>query len=201
LNNGLGKKGLNNILSLINVPSISKYKYKKMNYLLTDKIDKLLKDSTSEAIQKEKDYFTDIDQFSKSGKIKISCVGDGAWSKRSYKTNYIANSGAAVLIGMQTKKILYLGVKNKYCYYCNSKIDIIKQANHICFKYWQGSSTSMESKIILEGFQTLSEDYDVEIHRCVGDADSNVMANLRLSFSWGDEIEKVDCLNHCTKNI
>jgi hypothetical protein len=41
-------------------------------------------------------------------------ICDGAWSKRSYKTNYNAFSGVASIIGARPKKVLYVGIKNKY---------------------------------------------------------------------------------------
>jgi hypothetical protein len=45
-------------------------------------------------------------------------IVDGAWSKRSYKTNYNALSGVASIIGARSKKVLYIGIKNKYCRIC-----------------------------------------------------------------------------------
>jgi len=48
----------------------------------------------------------------------ISVTVDGGWSKRSHKQSYNAKSGVAVIIGNVTKKLLYLGVRNKYCSVC-----------------------------------------------------------------------------------
>jgi len=81
----------------------------------------------------------------------ISVIGDGQWSKRSYGHSYNANSGAAVLIGSLTKKLIYLGVKNKFCIICK------KNANkdHICFKNWNYSSSEMEGHLIKEGFEKI----------------------------------------------
>jgi hypothetical protein len=39
----------------------------------------------------------------------ITVIVDGAWSKRSYKTNYNALSGVASIIGARLKKVLYTG--------------------------------------------------------------------------------------------
>ncbi|KAH0822733.1 hypothetical protein GEV33_000059 [Tenebrio molitor] len=41
---------------------------------------------------------------------------DGGWSKRSYGHNYNALSGTAIIIGKESKKALYMGVRNKFCY-------------------------------------------------------------------------------------
>ncbi len=48
----------------------------------------------------------------------ITVYVDGGWSKRSHKHSYNANSGVAIIIGKATGKLLYLGVRNKYCAAC-----------------------------------------------------------------------------------
>jgi hypothetical protein len=40
----------------------------------------------------------------------ITVIVDGAWSKRSYKTNYNALSEVASIIGARSKKVLYIRV-------------------------------------------------------------------------------------------
>jgi len=54
----------------------------------------------------------DVDE---QGRLLITVIADGAWSKRSYKSNYNALSGVASIFGWNTKKCLFVGVKNKYC--------------------------------------------------------------------------------------
>ncbi len=74
---------------------------------------------------------------------------DGGWSKRSHKHSYNANSGVAIIIGKQAGKLLYIGVRNKYCHACARNISPNK---HVCFRKWNKSSSEMETDIILEGF-------------------------------------------------
>ena len=45
----------------------------------------------------------------------IHVIADGGWSMRSHQHRYSAKSGVAVIIGERTKKLLYLGVRNKFC--------------------------------------------------------------------------------------
>jgi hypothetical protein len=45
------------------------------------------------------------------GVPEIMLVPDGAWCKRSYKTNYDAHSEVACIIGFHTKKILFWALK------------------------------------------------------------------------------------------
>lgn len=45
----------------------------------------------------------------------ITVFVDGGWSKRSHKHSYNAKSGVVIIIGKETKKLLFLGIQNKYC--------------------------------------------------------------------------------------
>jgi len=49
----------------------------------------------------------------------ITVVADGSWMKRSYGTNYDSLLGVGAIIGARTKKVLYVGVRNKYCTICD----------------------------------------------------------------------------------
>jgi hypothetical protein len=51
----------------------------------------------------------------------ITVITDGGWSKRTHKHSYNAAGGVAIIIGKETKKLLHIGVRNKYCYLCNHK--------------------------------------------------------------------------------
>jgi hypothetical protein len=39
------------------------------------------------------------------GRALVTVVADGAWSKRSYKSNYNASSGVASIVGYKTKYV------------------------------------------------------------------------------------------------
>ena len=45
----------------------------------------------------------------------ITVIVDSGWSKYSHKHLYNAKSGLGIIIGKETGKISYLGVRNKYC--------------------------------------------------------------------------------------
>ena len=63
-------------------------------------------------------------------------------------------SGVGVIIGKHTGtgRLLYIGVRNKYCAACvNNKTK--QKTNCVCFKNWEEASASMESDIIVEGFK------------------------------------------------
>ncbi|KAK4879661.1 hypothetical protein RN001_007807 [Aquatica leii] len=48
----------------------------------------------------------------------ITVIVDGGWTKRSYEHSYSSLAGVACIIGQKTKKLLYIGIKNKFCYVC-----------------------------------------------------------------------------------
>ena len=48
----------------------------------------------------------------------ITVITDGGWSKHKHKHPYNAKSGVAIIIGKETGKLLYIGVRNKYCSVC-----------------------------------------------------------------------------------
>ena len=60
----------------------------------------------------------------------ITVIVDACWSKRTHKHTYNALSSVGVIFGQETGKLLYLGVRNKYCSVC--KKDLKKK--HTCFK-------------------------------------------------------------------
>ncbi len=83
----------------------------------------------------------------------ITVILDGGWSKRSHKHSYNANSGVGVIFGARTKRLIFIGVRNKYCSVCTvAKNKGVTPKEHNCFLNWSGSSCAMESDIIAEGF-------------------------------------------------
>ncbi|KAJ8879571.1 hypothetical protein PR048_020179 [Dryococelus australis] len=74
-----------------------------------------------------------------SGVVPIcTVVAVGAWCKRSYKTNYASLSGVESIVGFKTGKVLYVGVRNRYCFICVS-CQNAKQTppSHMCFLDWK----------------------------------------------------------------
>ena len=65
----------------------------------------------------------------------ITVVVDSSWSKRSHKHSYNTNSGVGVIFGAATKKLLYIGVRNKYCVVCSiSQKHSSPPPQHMCLK-------------------------------------------------------------------
>ena len=127
----------------------------------------------------------------------ITVIVDGGWSKRSHRHSYNAKSGVGIIIGQATGKLLYIGVRNKYCTACTQGIT---KENHTSFKNWDESSCQMESDIIIEGFQQAEAEHGVRYMRFIGDGDSSVYSTLVQNVtSCGCHIKKLECANHACK--
>ena len=127
-------------------------------------------------------------------------VVDAGWSKRSHKHTYNANSGVGVIFGNATRRLLFIGVRNKYCSVCS--IDVRKGEevrHHHCFKNWSGSSTAMEADIIVEGFNLSESMHGLRYIKLIGDGDSSVHHNIITSVPYGRYVEKIECANHAVK--
>ena len=110
---------------------------------------------------------------------------------------YNAKSGVGVIIGKATGKLLFIGVRNKYCTACTQGVP---QEKHQCFKNWNESSSQIESDIILEGFKRAEEDHGLRYTKFIGDGNSSVFSTLvQFVPGWGRYIEKQECANHCCK--
>ena len=131
----------------------------------------------------------------------ITVICDGSWSTRSHGHRYSANSGMAVIIGFETKKLLFLGVRNKCCTVCDRAEKAGETPKeHECFMNWKDSSPAMEADIICEGFQRSVEMYQLRYLTLIGDGDSNVISKIRSSVDYGRRVNKIECANHCVRN-
>lgn len=105
-------------------------------------------------------------------------------------------------MGAHTKKVLFLGVRNKYCTTCaRAEAKATPVAEHKCYKNRNGCSTSMEADIIVEGFQRSIETYNVVYGTILADGDSNVYSQIldsRPHPNW--TVDKIECTNHLLRN-
>ena len=152
-----GNARLENVLTMMGIPGMRKQLFKRTKDFLGEAIKNLLVSSMAEAGEREKNLAISSNQFHQ-GVPSISVdVVDGGWSKRSHKQSYNAKSGVGVVFGLATKKLLFLGVRNKYCSVCAiAEHKEVESPKHLCYRNWSGSSCAMKSDIVVEGFR-LSE--------------------------------------------
>lgn len=157
----------------------------------------------AEAAKEEYDLAVRDGNVNADGVPMITVVADGCWSKRSYKKNYNASSGAAVIIGYKTKKVLYMAVKNKYCMICaRSKNKNIVAPDHTCYKNYNGSSSGMESVAIVEGFKHSFPNQGLIYSKLIADGDSSTYKSILEAKPYGNLlVEKIECTNHLLRNF
>ncbi|GFQ80576.1 uncharacterized protein TNCT_511481 [Trichonephila clavata] len=65
------------------------------------------------AAMEEKQLAVQAGEIGPDGFPTLTVVVDGCWAKRSYRNNYSSLSGAAAIVGFRTKKVIYMGVRNR----------------------------------------------------------------------------------------
>ncbi|CAH1109256.1 unnamed protein product [Psylliodes chrysocephalus] len=200
---GNGQWQLEEFTSVLNMPALNSVQYNTVHNKMEKIVDNVFLEELRKAGEEEAAIAQEKGDVDSTGTPYITVIADGAWSKRSYKTNYNALSGVAVIIGEATKKVLFMGVKNKFCTIClkfETKIEDAPQ--HQCAKNWKGSSTSMESAIILDGFQCSVEMHGLKYTTLVGDGDNSITKKLSSHKPYGaTPIQKIECVNHLLRNF
>jgi len=93
INTGQGFSSLEQFAATLNMPCISNPTYQKLHEEVGNQIKGISWEATEEAAKEEAQLAYDNGDISTDGIPMISVVADGAWSKRSYKSNYNALSG------------------------------------------------------------------------------------------------------------
>uniref|UniRef100_A0A2S2R0S1 Mutator-like transposase domain-containing protein n=1 Tax=Sipha flava TaxID=143950 RepID=A0A2S2R0S1_9HEMI len=71
--------------------------------------------------------------------------------------------------------------------------------SHRCFKNWDGTSTSMESDIILEGFNQSITMHNLIYHKLIGDGDFKKVEHVKTLWSKFSN-KNIECKNHISRN-
>ncbi|KAI8419763.1 hypothetical protein MSG28_008431 [Choristoneura fumiferana] len=141
---GCGRTNLNELLTSMDLPTLNGRLYNKCHNDVSDWWATAAEHSMKEAAKEEAQIAAECGD-TINGIPAITVVADACWSKRSYRTNYSAASGAAAIIGYKTGKVLHMAVKNKYCTICARSVAKNQSPpTHQCNRNHTGSSTSME---------------------------------------------------------
>ena len=191
MSTGGGLTRLNSTLALMDVPGMQKRMYTDTEEFLGKEMHTYLAQSMQKVAEEEKKHAIETSNFHQ-GIPSITVVVDEGWSKWSHKHSYNAKSGVAVIFGSHTR--------SKFCAVCavatNKGIEV---PQHRCYRNWTGSSSSMESDIIAEGFSLSEQMYGLRYMSVIGDGDSSVMATIRQAVSYGIFVRKIECANHACK--
>ena len=183
---GNGPSHFNEMMGTMNSPGLSPSSFSTIEEDIGKWWASTLKDSMLKAGAEERQISVDKGSFHQEVPA-ITVITDGGWSKRTHKHSYNALGGVAIIIGKETGKLLFLGVRNKYCYICNtSASNKTEPRPHTCYKNWDSDSLSMESDIILEGFKEAESSHGLRYMRIIGDGDSSVYARIKEEVPvWG----------------
>lgn len=199
---GGGYYNLEEFLNTMGIPCMSSFMYDKIHATLEGDWFETAKLDMLDAIKIEIQYAKERGDVTSDGIPFLTVILDGAWSKRSYRVNYNALSGVAVIVGFNTKRVIWMGYRNKLCAFCIKHANDEEIPKHICSKNHSGSSTSMEADIIVEGFKCSLDLYGVIYKRFVADGDSAVFNKLTEAKIYSNVIiEKIECRNHLYRNF
>ncbi|XP_050532483.1 uncharacterized protein LOC126900652 [Daktulosphaira vitifoliae] len=200
---GIGFTQLSELTAAMDILCMSPSTYCKYNNLLSKDVKDSCWDAMSLAGIEEKRLAFELGDVDVDGTPMCPVIADGQWSKRSYKTKYDALSGAATIIGYRTKKILFVGIRNRYCVICERAKTMDKNPKvHECFLNWSKGATSIEADAIVEGFLASVQMHDLKYNKLIGDGDSSVTKKLSEVMPYGPMllVEKVECQNHLLRN-
>ena len=197
---GGGHANMNEILSVLDIPSSDKKTFLKIEEQIVSLWKQAITADLIESGKEEKRLAMAAGNMDE-GVPAINIIADGGWSMRSHQHRYSANSGVAVIIGERTKKLLYLGVRNKYCSICAIADNKKSQPQpHKCYKNWEHSSSSMEKDIIVEGFKQSENMHGLRYTGLIADGDSSVHRSIIDSVPiYGRRVKKIECANHAVR--
>lgn len=141
-----------------------------------------------------------------NGKPCTWIVADGAYAKRSY-TNSAHNSlsGVGVIVGYFSRQVLFFGVKNSYCSICSRATKLgTSPKDHTCYKNFSGSSTSMETTAILDGFKCSLDQHGLIYTHIIADGDSSVHKAIMQYDPYKElsiSVIKIECYNHLLRRL
>lgn len=203
ITSGNGFAQLDEFCAHVDMPCMSDKLFIKENVIFGNIIKDAALQSMHQAGIEERELAIAKGHVDNDGNPYITVVVDGSWAKRSYRTNYNSLSGVSCIIGFETKKVLFLGIRNAYCCVCTlakNKNTVPKE--HRCFKNWAKSSTAMEADGIVEGFKCSLDMHKIKYTTIIGDGDSSVTSALNESLPYGHmtSIKKIECSNHLLRN-
>ena len=116
-------------------------------------------------------------------------------------------TSTAMIFGAQTKNVLYVGVRNKYCAVGAKAEQLSRKPNkHQCYKNWgrDQSSTAMEADIICKGFKQSVEMRSLIYKTPIADGDTSTFQSIRDANPYTEHqvtVNKIECDNHLFRNL
>lgn len=204
---GSGYSQLNELLSAMDIVCMSSTSYRKYHEQLYDAFRKSAEQSMKKAGELEKKLALERGDLIKGVPV-TKVIADGTYLRRTYPTGrFDSNSGMAIIVGYYTQQILFMGVRNKYCFICSRAEQNGNFAGkHKCYRNFdpQKSSSAMEADIISEGFRCSVEQHGLIYEYLIADGDSNVYIQIQKdnpNEEYDVPVKKIECTNHLLRNL
>ncbi|KMQ87529.1 hypothetical protein RF55_13165 [Lasius niger] len=132
---GIGHKQLEELLAVVDVPCMSNKTYLNHHNEMSEAFAAAAEEEMRVAGEEERRLANERGDVV-NGIPHIPVITDGSWMKRSYRSgSYDFPSGAAILTGYYSQKVLFVGVRNKYCVICARAVKLsLKPKEYKCFK-------------------------------------------------------------------
>ncbi|CAI6370727.1 unnamed protein product [Macrosiphum euphorbiae] len=148
---GIGQRQLTEFSAALEMPSMANTTYSRVHKSMHSSIHDSAWTEMLKAGEEERRLAIEDGDVDEDGNALCTVVADGQWGIRSYKSKYDALSGVATIIGYRTKKVLFVGIRNRYCVVCHrAALKQIEKPKHSCFKNWNKSATSIEADGVVE---------------------------------------------------
>ncbi|XP_060881668.1 uncharacterized protein LOC132953151 [Metopolophium dirhodum] len=200
---GIGYTQLSELCATMDVPCMASCTYLLVQEFINKRIHDVVEAQMKIAGEEERRLAIEAGSVDIDGIPMCTVVADGQWSKRSYKTKYDALSGVATIIGYRSRKILFVGIRNRFCVICQrAKNKKIHPLEHTCFLNWTKGATSMEADGIADGFKQSLDMHGLKYNKLIGDGDSSVTKRLADIMPYGPRLQviKIECRNHLLRN-
>ncbi|OXU18598.1 hypothetical protein TSAR_015874, partial [Trichomalopsis sarcophagae] len=152
--------------------------------------------------------FTKKSRSYKNGMPCIRVVEDGIFLRRTFPNGrYDSNSGMAIIVEYHTQRILYIGIRNKYCFVCaRAENQNIPAKKHICYKNYSSnkSASSIETDIITEGFKQSVTQHGLIYEYLIADGNSSLYNQILQDDPYKKyciSVKKIECTNHLLRNL
>ncbi|KAL7304249.1 hypothetical protein TKK_0003443 [Trichogramma kaykai] len=199
---GHGHTGLETLCGLMDtLPPVTQSHFDTINSQLCQASKSVADFSMREAVKEELN--------ATEGEEGLTVSGDGSWRKRGFSSL----QGVSTIIGNQTKKVLDVSIKNKYCPACNSKKNLDKDSEEYrewfeshkpnCTANHEGSSGKMEVDGVLEMFKSSVKKYKLKYKYYIGDGDCKVYSSISEAKPYGKNyaVIKKECVGHVQKRM
>jgi len=192
---GIGYIQLTEVLVSADIPCMSNTTYNAVLLVMSVNIHNAALKEMQIAGEEEKKMAIEAGEIDHDGTPMCTVVADGQWSKRSYKTKYDALSDVVSyyivhlyavvynnifkfnfynfrlqLLDINLKKILFIGIRNRYCVIFQRLKDKKKEnsINHVCVMNWSKGATSIEADAVAEGFKKSVEMHGLKYNKLIG---------------------------------